>query len=194
MKVKKSPVGQNILDGLGDIENGYDYIEDFIPWIGEIVVAFNGLEASLDSVLCETFSDRSDQKGLLVLHSMMYSTKVDLYKKFNDDFIRAFEWDFPEYKGLISALKECGVLRNKVVHANWEYTDEEGYTQVKYKVGNEGLEHELCQFSQESFKKITEKIYETRRVLGEFDEECSDKISKWNNTAANNENVRNRSE
>lgn len=146
MKIKKSPVGQSILDGLGDTENGYDHIEDFIPWIGEIVVAFNGLEASLDSVLCETFSDRSDQKGLLVLHSMMYSTKVDLYKKFNDDFIRAFEWDIPSYKKLISALKECGVLRNKVVHANWEYTDEEGYTQVKFKVGNEGLSMSYASF------------------------------------------------
>ena len=194
MKIKKSPVGQHILDGLGDTENGYDHIEDFIPWIGEIVVAFNGLEASLDSVLCETFSDRSDQKGLLVLHSMMYSTKVDLYKKFNDDFIRAFDWDIPKYKELISALKECGVLRNKVVHANWEYTDDEGYTQVKYKVGNEGLEHELCQFSEESLKKIAEKIYETRHALGEFDEECSYKVSEWNNTVANNGNVRNRSE
>lgn len=194
MKVKKSPVGQNILDGLGDTENGYDHIEDFIPWIGEIVVAFNGLEASLDSVLCETFSDRSDQKGLLVLHSMMYSTKVDLYKKFNDDFIRAFDWDIPSYKDLISSLKECGVLRNKVVHANWEYTDDEGYTQIKYKVGNEGLEHELCQFSEESLQNISKKIYETRHALGEFDEECSEKISQWNNTAANNDNIRNRSE
>lgn len=194
MEIKKSPVGQNILDGLGDTENGYDRIEEFIPWIGEIVVAFNGLEASLDSVLCETFSDRSDQKGLLVLHSMMYSTKVDLFKKFNDDFIRAFDWDIPSYKELISSLKECGVLRNKVVHANWEYTDDEGYTQIKYKVGNEGLEYELCKFSGESLKKITEEIYKTRYALGDFNEECSYKISQWNNTAANNSNIRNRSE
>ena len=194
MKVKKSPVGRYILDGLGDTENGYDHIEDFIPWIGEIVIAFNGLEASLDSVLCETFSDRSDKKGLFVLHSMMYATKVDLYKKFNDDFIRAYDWDMPKYKELISSLKECGVLRNKVVHANWEYTDEEGYTQVKYKVGNEGLEHELCQFSEESLQNILKKIYETRHSLGDFDAECSYKISEWNNTATYSANPRNRSD
>lgn len=169
MKTKKSPVGQHILDGLGDTENGYDHIEDFIPWIGEVVVAFNGLESSLDDALCEMISDRSDQKGLLVLHSMMYSTKVDLYRKFNDDFIRVFDWNIPSYKELISALKECGVLRNKVVHANWEYTDDQGYTQVKYKVGSEGLEHELCKFSEDSLKKI----YQTRQALGEFDEERS---------------------
>jgi hypothetical protein len=194
VKVKKSPVGQYILDGLGDTENGYDYIENLIPWIGEIVVAFNGLEASLDSVLCETFSDRSDQKGLLVLHSMMYSTKVDLYKKFSDDFIRAYGWEMPKYKDLISSLKECGVLRNKVVHANWEYTDEEGFTQVKYKVGTGGLEHELCQFSEESLQNILEKIYETRHALGGFDEECSYKISEWNNTVTAVASSRNRSE
>lgn len=193
VKIKKSPVEQHIFDGLGDTENAYEYIEDFIPLIGEIVVAFNGLEAALDSVLCETFSDRTDQKGLLVLHSMMYSTKVDLYKKFNDDFIRAFDLDCPGYKDLVSALKECGVLRNKVVHANWEYTDNEGYTQVKYKVGNEGLEHELCQFSQESLKAIAEKIYTTRLALGKFDAECSHKLSEWNNST-NNNNPRNRSE
>ena len=107
-----------MLENLGDTENAYEYIEDFIPWIGEIVVAFNGLESYLDSLLCETFSDRSDQKGLLVLHSMMYSTKVDLYKKFTDDFVRTFNWDIPNYKNLMSSLKECGDLRNKVVHAN----------------------------------------------------------------------------
>ncbi|EKO3390423.1 MULTISPECIES: hypothetical protein [Vibrio] len=194
MKIKKTPVGQNILDGLGDTENSYEMIQDFLPIIGEIVVAFNALEASLDSLLCETFSDRSDQKGLLVLHSMMYSTKVDLFKKFNDDFIRGFGWDIKEYKPLISSLKECGVLRNKVVHANWEYTDEDGYTQVKFKVGNDGLEHELCQFSVESLDAIVEKIYQTRHALSDFDQECSYKISEWNQQIHDRNELRNRSE
>lgn len=194
MKIKKTPIGQYLFDGLGDTENSHKKIEDLIPWIGEIVVAFNGLEAALDSVLCETFSDRSDQKGLLVLYSMMYSTKVDLYKKFNDDFIRAYDWDIPNYKGLISSLKECGVLRNKVVHANWECTDEEGYTQIRYRVGSEGLEHELCQFTENSLEIIFKKMYETRHALGEYDETCSYKVSEWNNAAKNQGSVRSRSE
>lgn len=183
MKIKKIPVGQNILDGLDDTGNSYEVIQDFLPIIGEIVVAFNALEASLDSMLCEKFSDRSDQRGLLVLHSMMYSTKVDLFKKFNDDFIRGFGWDIKEYKPLISSLKECGVLRNKVVHANWEYTDEDGYTQVKFKVGNDGLEHELCQFSVESLDAIVDQIYQTRHALSDFDEECIHRVSEWNQQA-----------
>lgn len=189
MKVKKSLVGQHILDGLGDTESALEYIEDLIPWIGEIVVAFNGLEATLDSVLCEMFSDRSDQMGLLVLHSMMYSTKVELYKKFCDDFIRAFEWSIPSYRELISDLKECGVLRNKVVHANWEHTNDEGYTQVKYKVGKEGLEHEMCQFTPEYLERIFTKIYETRSALGEFDEERGYKLSEGSNRGAAEDRV-----
>ena len=194
MKSKNTPVGQYILDGMGDTEFGYEYVEDLVPLIGEVVFSFNGLEATLDHMLCETISDRSDQKGLLVLHNMMYATKVDLFKRFSDDFIRMFDWYIPEYPSLISDLKECGVLRNRVVHANWEYTDEDRFTQVRFRMGKEGLEHELWQFSIESMNEIVQKIYGTRTKLGEFDEECSFRISQWNNNIANRNNERNRSE
>ena len=194
MKIKKVPVGQYMLENLGDTDDAYEYIEGLIPWIGEIVVAFNGLESSLDSLLCETFSDRSDQKGLLVLHSMMYSTKVDLYKKFTEDFLRAFSWEIPIYKTLIPLLKECGDLRNKVVHANWEQTNNDGYTQIKYKLGANGLDHELCQFSADSLEMIFKKIHEARHALSDFEEECQARITEWNNDIANKNNIRNRSE
>lgn len=178
MKVKKQLVGQYISDELGGTDCSDEEIQLYLPLIGEIVVAFNGLEADLDSVVCEMFSDRSDQKGLFVLHSMMYSTKVDLFKKFSEDLIRCFDLKIEYHKRLLSNLKECGVLRNKVVHANWEYTNEEGYTQVKYKVGNEGLEHELCEFSVDSLSLIVQKIYETRHQLSDFDIECNEQISE----------------
>lgn len=194
MKIKKVPVGQYMLENLGNTDDAYEYIEGLIPWIGEIVVAFNGLESSLDSLLCETFSDRSDQKGLLVLHSMMYSTKVDLYKKFTEDFLRAFNWEIPIYKTLIPLLKECGDLRNKVVHANWEQTNNDGYTQIKYKLGANGLDHELCQFSADSLEMILKKIHKARHALSGFEEECQAKITEWNNDIANKDNIRNRSE
>lgn len=194
MKIKKVPVGQYMLENLGNTDDAYEYIEGLIPWIGEIVVAFNGLESSLDSLLCETFSDRSDQKGLLVLHSMMYSTKVDLYKKFTEDFLRAFNWEIPIYKTLIPLLKECGDLRNKVVHANWEQTNNDGYTQIKYKLGANGLDHEFCQFSADSLEMIFKKIHEARHALSDFEEECQAKITEWNNDIANKNNIRNRSE
>ncbi|MDU7530943.1 MAG: hypothetical protein E7K70_28415 [Klebsiella sp.] len=194
MKIKRIPVGQSMLDSLGETDDAYEYIEGLIPWIGEIVVAFNALESSLDGLLCEMFSDRSDQKGLLVLHSMMYSTKVDLYKRLTEDFVREFNWEIPVYKSLISALKECGELRNKVVHADWEKTNSEGYTQIKYKFGPGGLDHELCQFSVESLKMIFEKIHGARHALSEFEQECESRITEWNSDIANKDSIRNRSE
>jgi hypothetical protein len=194
MKIKKVPVGQYMLDNLGNTDEAYEYIQDLVPWIGEIVVAFNGLESALDSLLCEMFSDRSDQKGLLVLHSMMYSTKVDLYKKFTEDFVREFNWEIPVYKSLIPSLKECGDLRNKVVHADWEKTNSDGYTQLKYKLGKNGLDHELCQFSAESLEMIFIKIHEARHALNDFEDECQARIAEWNSDIVNESTIRNRSD
>ena len=184
MKNKRVPVGQYTIENLGGTENSYDRIEELMPLIGEIVTYFNTLEAALDDCICSAISDRSDQKGLLVLSNMMYSTKVDLYKKFSDDFVRSFSFETPIYERLISDLKECGTLRNRVVHANWDRTDEEGYTQVRIRVGKEGLEHEMWQFSGESLIQIMKKIIDTYQSLDEFEQACEEKISEWSHEIA----------
>jgi len=90
LKSKRAPVGQYIMENLGDTDNAYEYVEDLMPLIGEVVLFFNALESDLDDDLCKTISDRSDQKGLLVLHNMMYATKVDLFQRFTSDFQRTF--------------------------------------------------------------------------------------------------------
>ncbi len=181
MKNKKSPVGQYILEGIGDTDDAYEYVEDLLPLIGQLVLFFNGLESDLDQILCADISDRSDQKGLLVLHSMMYATKVELFQRFSEDFMRGYNFDIPEYKELVSNLRECGTLRNRIVHANWEYTDNTGYTHVRFKMSKDGLEHELTQFSIESMKQVINKILETREALSEFEEKCEDMVIEWNN-------------
>lgn len=165
MRTKTTPVGQFIIDELGDTDEAYEYVYDLLPLIGEVVIWFNTLESDLDHILCKFISDRTDQKGLLVVANMMYATKLDLFERFATDFLRATdnepEW-FPKF---ISELRECGTLRNKVVHASWMYTNSEGYTQVKIKVGKRGLEHELTQFTAESLQLIIKKIQSTRDQL-----------------------------
>lgn len=175
MKNKKSPVGQYILDGLGDTEESFEYVQDLLPLIGEVILFFNSLESDLDDLICENISDRTDYKGLLVLHNMMYATKVDLYERFRSEELRQCGWEIPAFPGVISRLKECGTLRNKVVHANWQHTDDEGYTHVRFRMGKQGLEHELVQFSVESLEKIIEKIIDTRSAIESFEEELGDK-------------------
>jgi len=175
LKNRKSPVGQYILDGLGDTEEAYDYVQNLLPLIGEVILFFNSLEFDLDEVICENISDRTDHKGLLVLHNMMYATKVDLYERFRSEELRQCGWEIPAFAGVISHLRECGTLRNRVVHANWQHTDEEGYTHVRFKIGKQGLEHELVQFSIESLEQIIEKIIDTRNAIDSFEEELGEK-------------------
>ena len=110
-----------------------------------------------------------------MLHTMMYATKVELYERFRSEELRLCGLDIPSLKKLISCLKECGTLRNRVVHANWQYTDNEGYTHVRFKMGKQGLEHELIQFSVESLEQIIEKIIEARSLIETFEEELSEK-------------------
>lgn len=175
MRNRKSPVGQCILEGIGETDDAYDYVEELLPLIGEVVLFFNSLEADIDSLICEDISDRTDHKGLLVLHNMMFSTKVDLYERCKGEELRICGFSIPCFKELISALRECGSLRNRVVHANWQYTNDEGYTHVRFKMGQDGLEHELVQFSVESLEKVIEKIISAREALEGFEEALQDK-------------------
>lgn len=177
MKNKKSPAGQFKLDGLGEIDEAEEYIQSIVPLIGEVVLNFNGLESDLESCLCEIISDRADTKGLVVLNQMMFATKVNLYERFIDDRNASIPDVFPNHKLVFCGLKECGTLRNRIVHANWEYTNIEGYTHVRFKMGKSGMEHELIQFSVESMQKTIEKIIETRKLLGEYEEEASHAFS-----------------
>ena len=165
MKTKMTPVGQFIIDELGETENAYDYVFDLMPLIGEVIIWFNTLESDIDHILCNFISDRTDQKGLLVVSNMMYATKLDLFERFVTDLSRENESERDWIQKLLASLRECGRLRNKVVHANWMYTNEQGYTQVKIKVSKRGLEHELIQFTTESLQLIIEKIQATRDEL-----------------------------
>lgn len=180
MKTKKSFVGQYKYEGLGEIDESEQYVQDILPLIGEIILNFNGLESDLESCLCEIISDRSDTKGLIVLNKMMFATKIDLYDRFVTDRNFLYPELFPDHRQVISDMRECSTLRNRIVHANWEYTNLDGYTHVRFKMGKEGMEHELVQFSVESMKKAIKKILETRTLLGEYEEESSYAYSSLN--------------
>ncbi len=165
MRSKRITVGQYFIEGLGDTDDAYNYVQDLLIKIGEIVIWFNMLEADIDSILCQYISDRSDQKGLMIVSNMIYATKIDLFEKFTLEFLRYTDHSLDWFPQLMSNLRECGALRNKVVHANWMYTNNDGYTQVKIRFGERGLEHEVTQFTKESMRKIVAKIEEARSQL-----------------------------
>jgi hypothetical protein len=109
-----------------------------------------------------------------VLNKMTYSSKVDLFKRFSDDFHLAFNKSVNGYEPLINDLRESGRLRNMVAHADWESTNEDGYAFVRLKISKVGMQQEYIQFSKESLLKLVNLINLTRQKLYEFWEERND--------------------
>ncbi len=99
--------------------------------------------------------------GLLVIHKMTYSSKVDLLNRISTQFKNDTGREIKIQKKLISNLKETGRLRNAVVHAEWENTDFEGYTHVNIKINESGINQEYLQFDETSLKSILDLINNT---------------------------------
>ncbi len=156
-----------------DEEAAEKYLDDALPLIGLVVMYFNSVEKYIDSLICTHINERSDSVGLMVINGMSYGAKVELYKRFRDEFhLHVFGGKEPsKYKGLIDGLKEIGQLRNLVVHADWSSTDRDGFTYVKLKYSDKGMLQEYVQFSEESLMKIVEKILKVQHQLGEYEED-----------------------
>lgn len=178
MKLKKKIFEQHLYHEIEDEEKAEEYLDSSLPLIGLIVMYFNGLEKSLDRIICEIFTDRSDSTGLIVLHKMSYATKVDLFKRFSEDLHFGCDIKIEGYQKLIADLKESGRLRNLVVHADWENTDDDGYTYVNLKISSSGMEQEYMQFSEDSLKKIIDLIITTRHELYEYWEKRNRELYK----------------
>ena len=168
MKSKRVRFQQHLHHEIEDRDKAEGIIDDLIYSVGLVVMYFSGMESDFDSALCEMFTDRTDSMGLLVLHKMNYSAKVELFKRFSDDFHLAVKEEPKEYENLIHNLKEAGRLRSLVVHADWESTNEEGYTFVSMKINKNGLEQEYVQFSEESLEKIIALINGTREQIEKY--------------------------
>src|SRR6266536_2169020 len=122
---------------------------------------------------CCSFSDRSDLFALITINNLTYAQKVELFDRFTQQYLLTAEPATAERqerrKKLVAALRECGVLRNAVVHANWESTDYRGYTFVKLKISAKGLVQEYRQLNITALKKIKSLIERTIKNLDRFD-------------------------
>ncbi len=174
IKSKIKSFQQHLWHDIEDEDKADEFIEEALPFVGEVIMYFNGLEDHLNSVLCECFTDRTDQMGLVVMGSMAYASKVELFKRLCDDFHNAMATSTVGYQKIINDLHECARLRNMVAHANWESMNEEGYTFVKLKISRQGLKQEYMQFTKESLIGIVELIMKTRNELYEFWEKRND--------------------
>jgi len=174
MKKSIKQFDQYLYHDIEDEDAARKYLDDSLPLVGEVVMYFNGLEKQLDSLLCEAFSDRTDAIGLIVLHGMTYAAKIDLFKRLTDHFHTAACMVVAGYDSLIAELKQVGILRNQVIHADWNNTDEQGYTYVKLKISQGEMEQEYVQFSAVSLEELIRRIWATSEKLEEYWEKRSE--------------------
>ena len=182
VKIRRRPLEQHLYHEIKDDAKVQSYLDEALPLIGKIVMSFNGLESALNSVLCEHITDRTDATGLLVLHKMTYGTKLDLFKRFSDDFHRVMGHDVEAYVGLVDRLKEAGRLRNLVVHADWESTEDDGYTYVTVRISERGMEQEYVQLSKDSLTQLLETVESTRSQFDSYWEAKDDLLSTGGGT------------
>jgi hypothetical protein len=171
MKSKQKKVDQYIYHEVDDHEKIEVFLQKTAPLIGHIVHRFNTLEECLNLEICQWLNTRTDTFGLIVLHKMNYSAKVDLLKRFCIVYQRDCQITMPTAEKLISNLNEAGRLRNAVVHAEWENTDFDGYTHVNIKFNKEGFTQEYIQFTEVSLTAILNLIDETIDLFDDLDDE-----------------------
>jgi hypothetical protein len=176
MKSKKIPVNQYITDELDLTEDFYEYSQEYLSLIGTVIVYFNSLESKLDQLICNIICDRTDTTGLLVLHNMSFIAKVNLYDRLRREEMQFFNWNNGAlaFNNVISKLKCCGTKRNRIVHTNWQYLDNDGYQLVRFCIGKKGLEQEFMQLDTASLKRIIEEIEKVSLEIDEFEEEFDD--------------------
>lgn len=168
MKTRTKQFIQNLSHEIEDEERAQSYLEESLPLVGLVVMYFNALEKSLDGFLCEIISDRTEAPGLIVIQKLMYSAKLDLFKRFAEDFHLCEATKPPKFDELIAQLGEVAKLRNMVVHADWSNTDEEGYTYVRLKSTRNGLLQEYAQLSVESLDGLVSQVSAANHNLSEY--------------------------
>ncbi len=171
MKSKRVQVGQYAFETKYLEGDNEEFLEIIAPLIGYIVYEFNSLEEILTSFICQIISDRSDDKGLIIVHKMTYSQKVELFNRWSSWAQRICEKEIPIHQEFVEKLRECGRLRNMVVHAEWDSVDKEGYTLVKLRINKNGIEQEYVQFDESSLERIQELIIETYNQFDKYEKQ-----------------------
>ena len=174
MKKRKIVVGQYAFETKNLEGASEEFLKKTAPLIGHIVHSFNTLEDFLNSAICQLISNRSDGPGLLVIHKMNYSAKVELFKRFLVDLQNTCEKSITCSADLLAKLTEAGKLRNMVVHAEWESAHDDGYVLCRCEINTKGIHHEYIQFTPESLRKIRILIDETCEMFDKYDEELEE--------------------
>jgi len=186
MKTRTRQFVQHLWHEIEDEDRAEAYLDDSLPLIGLVVMYFNAVEKSLDALICEIICDRTDEPGLIVIQKLMFNAKLDLFRRFSEEFHLSFEAKPAKFDNLHVELSDVARLRNLVVHADWQSTDEEGYTFVRLKGTKNGMLQEYVQFSVESLEKLIDRIIAANHLLSDYWEWRSECLASHSRASRNN--------
>lgn len=176
MKSKRIPLEQFAFLTKNLEENNTEFLELISSHVGHLVFEFNLLEERLSSFIWMLISERSDSKGVLITQNMNYSAKVDLFSRYSSYIQNILEKEISIHSKMIQDLKECGRLRNMVVHAEWNSVDLDGYAFIKFHYKQNDIIQEFVQLDENSLIKIRNLIIETHNLFDDYDEAYSEII------------------
>ncbi|MEQ9287342.1 MAG: hypothetical protein RIG77_10565 [Cyclobacteriaceae bacterium] len=174
MRRKEKNIGQYSFETKNLNDDIDEFLDSVAPEIGYLIFDFNSLEESLTSLLCKMINDRADSTGLILTSGMSYSSKVNLLNRYMEHGQLLAGREIEGYDNFIGEMKECGTLRNMVVHAEWETADIDGYTLIKVKVKKGELIQEYVQFDLESLTKIRNRINSLTNKISEYEHKYFD--------------------
>jgi len=157
-------------------DDNEDLLELISSHVGHLVFEFNLLEERLTSFIWLLISERSDSKGVLITHNMNYAAKVDLFDRYSSYVQNILENAISIHAKMIKDLKECGRLRNMVVHADWNSVDLDGFAFIKFRFKQNDIIQEFVQLDENSLIKIRNLVIETHNLFDEYDEAYSEMI------------------
>jgi hypothetical protein len=148
-----------------------EFFEETSPIIGQIIHNFCFLDGELNAIVCELINEREEDLGTIVLHSLVFGRKTDLfyrlvrYQEINHNI------QIPVFSSVVSDLRKCDCLINAMVHAEWTKMVEKDYKEyevVEMKYVKDGAELVYIQFLPASLNEIEEFIYKTKTKLEKF--------------------------
>ncbi|MFA6079991.1 MAG: hypothetical protein WC753_00730 [Candidatus Gracilibacteria bacterium] len=178
VKNKSKPMGQYLSENHSPSDDIDDFLEETAPLIGYIVYSFNSLDSLLNSAICELITEGTDGIGSAVIHKMNFSPKVDLFSRLVRLIETGMQKDISMFNTFIEDLKMCATLRNAVIHADWETTDEDRYAYINLNFDKVGINQKYQQFTPETLEEIYDFIEETAEKFDLFTEETDSLFSR----------------
>ena len=150
----------------------YKIIEEYFPLIGEITSSFNSLDNLLSEDLIEFINPNDSEIGWIIISGMSFVQKIELWENIllwyikDDGKLDDEQILIEKLKDLSNNLKEIGIIRNKIVHADWDGMNDKLLVKNKTKTSKKGgVEHYYLTIDKTEFYK---RIIQIEVIYDEF--------------------------